>query len=40
MNSDENYNSENNFNYSLSVKDSNYDNESDSNKNDSISSSM
>jgi len=40
MNSDENYNSENNFNYSSSVEDSNCDSESDSDKNDSISSSM
>ena len=40
MNSDENYNSENDFNYSSSVKDSNCDSESDNDKNDSISSSM
>ena len=40
MNSNENYNSENDFNYSSSVKDSNYDSVSDSDKIDSISSSM
>ena len=40
MNSDENYNSENNFNYSSFVKNSNCDSESDSDKNDFISSSM
>ena len=40
MNNNENYNSENNSDYSLFVEDSNCDNESNNNKNDSISSSM
>ena len=40
MNSNENYNSENDFNYSSFVEDSNCDSESDSDKNDFISSSM
>ena len=40
MNNDENYNSENDSDYSSSVEDSNCDSESDSDKNDSISSSM
>ncbi len=40
MNNNENYNSENDFNYSSFVEDSNCDSESDSDKNDSISSSM
>ena len=40
MNNNENYNSENNFNYSLSVKNSNCNSENDSNKDDSISSLM
>jgi len=37
MNSDENYNLENDFNYSSSVKNNNCDSESNSNKNDFIS---
>ena len=40
MNSNENYNLENNFNYSLFVENNNCDSESDNDKNDSISSSM
>ena len=40
MNNDENYNSENNSDYSLFIEDSNCDSESNNNKNDSISSSM
>ena len=36
MNSDENYNSKNDFNYSSFVENSNYDNESNNNKNDFI----
>ena len=40
MNNDENYNSENDSDYSSSVEDSNCDSENDSDKNDSISSSM
>ena len=40
MNSNENYNSKNNFNYSSSVKNNNCDSESNNDKNDSISSSM
>ena len=40
MNSNENYNSENNSDYSSFVEDSNCDNENDSDKNDFISSSM
>src|SRR5438034_1214872 len=40
MNSNENYNSENDFDYLSSVKNSNCDSESDSDKNDSISSLM
>ena len=40
MNSNENYNSKNDFNYSSSVEDSNCNNESDNDKNDFISSSM
>ena len=40
MNNDENYNSENDFNYLSSVENSNCDSENDSDKNDFISSSM
>ena len=40
MNNNENYNSENNSDYSSSVEDNNCDSESDSDKNDFISSSM
>ena len=40
MNSNENYNLENNFNYSSSVKNSNCDSENNSDKNDFILSSM
>ena len=40
MNSNENYNSENNSDYSSSVKNSNCDSENDNDKNNSISSSM
>ena len=40
MNNNENYNSENNFNYLSSVKNNNYNNENDNDKNNSISSSM
>ena len=40
MNNNENYNSENNSDYLLFVEDSNCDSESDSDKNDFISSSM
>ena len=40
MNSDENYNSENNFDYLSSVENSNCNSESDNDKNDFISSSM
>ena len=40
MNNDENYNLENNSDYSLFIKNNNYDSENDSNKNDFISSSM
>ena len=40
MNNDENYNSENNSDYSLFVENSNCNNESDNDKNDSISLSM
>ena len=40
MNNNENYNSENNFDYSSFVKDSNYDNKNDNVKNDFISSLM
>ena len=40
MNSNKNYNSKNNSDYSLFVENNNCDSESDNNKNDSISSSM
>ena len=40
MNNNENYNSKNHSNYSSFVKNSNCNSESDSDKNDSISSSM
>ena len=40
MNNDENYNSENDSDYSSSVENSNYDSESDNDKNDFILSSM
>ena len=40
MNSNENYNSENDSDYSSSIKNSNCDSENDNDKNDSISSSM
>ena len=40
MNSNENYNSENDFNYSSFVKNSNYDSENNNDKNDFISSSI
>ena len=40
MNNNENYNSENDFNYLSFVEDNNCDNKNDSNKNDSILSSM
>ena len=40
MNSDENYNLENDSDYSSFVEDSNYNSENDSDKNDFISSSM
>ena len=40
MNNDENYNSENNFNYSSSIKNNNYNSENDNDKNNFISSSM
>ena len=40
MNNNENYNLENNSDYSLFVENNNCDNESDNDKNDSISSSM
>ena len=40
MNNNENYNSENDFDYSSSVKNNNCNNESNNDKNDSISSLM
>ena len=40
MNNNENYNSENDFNYLSFVEDNNCDSESDNDKNDFISSSM
>ena len=40
MNSDENYNSENDFDYSSSIENSNYDSKNNNDKNDSILLSM